>query len=800
MILSVLLLNAVFYTSSVPLVDDPIAEPPPVVTRTLKSAKNVTLNIHSNGNYEIFQNGTLWLRNSATFFTSRGHTYSTSSGNLHQIGFGQVEHGWDNLGDYSAVRVRWQAQDCNNHEVVPASADEPIAEPPPCTKSTVVTIFRAYTESSLVVFSQSFEHVGFSGTTVNDKNKVCTGFPTFQIDNSHDKLGYLSYGGLFLANTAMGMWEKGTGHIQSGLYGGPLVLFDQQQRSMVMAPFKEFMTGSIHYNTQTNAVEWGILGSAKHIPQDFTYETAIVFAEGVKPAIEEYGAMLLKHYGKTRSAMVNDFTSDYLGYWTDNGAYYYYKTAPDMNYDETLMKVKEYSDGLNIPYRYMQIDSWWYFKGADNGVKNWTSRTDVFPNGLQDFYNRVGLPIVAHNRWWSSETQYAKANGGKWNFIVEKENKKAIPQDEEFWDYLIATSKEWGLAVYEQDWLNNEFEQMNATLEDVTVARTWMNTMSAGASKNGIPIQLCMPMPRHLLQSVEMPAVTQSRASGDYQPGNSQWNIGTSSILLHALGINPYKDNFWTTVTQPGNPYARKEINPPLQSVVATLSTGPVGPSDMLDHANATLIMRSCNADGKLLQPSRPAMTLSGEILAGAFGGSSMNAVNGIIWSTVSEIPFGQSHLVFGHILAIEVDRVTMLTPTSADFGIHMLAPSMAYSDADPMNSITHFDEKTPLMIPLMLAKDFQLWHTTPIMKLKNSTVLLLGELSKWVPVSPDRIDDISLTPESLNIAMTGAAHEKVTMTFMFNQKPFHATCSFSESLNLVLKVMNMGNYKCIAA
>lgn len=34
-----------------------------------------------------------------------------------------------------------------------------------------------------------------------------------------------------------------------------------------------------------------------------------------------------------------------------SGAYYYYKTAPDMNYDETLMKVKEYSDGLNIPYR-----------------------------------------------------------------------------------------------------------------------------------------------------------------------------------------------------------------------------------------------------------------------------------------------------------------------------------------------------------------------------------------------------------------------------------------------------------------
>ncbi len=36
----------------------------------------------------------------------------------------------------------------------------------------------------------------------------------------------------------------------------------------------------------------------------------------------------------------------------------------------------------------------------------------------------------------------------------------------------------------------------------------------------------------------------------------------------------------------------KTETNPQLQSVVATLSTGPVGPSDMLDHTNATLIMR----------------------------------------------------------------------------------------------------------------------------------------------------------------------------------------------------------------
>ena len=51
-----------------------------------------------------------------------------------------------------------------------------------------------------------------------------------------------------------------------------------------------------------------------------------------------------------------------------------------------------------------------------------------------------------------------------------------------------------------------------------------------------------MPWPRHLLQSVEISAVTQSRVSGDYTPGNSQWQIGDTTILAHALGLAAFKD------------------------------------------------------------------------------------------------------------------------------------------------------------------------------------------------------------------------------------------------------------------
>ena len=51
-----------------------------------------------------------------------------------------------------------------------------------------------------------------------------------------------------------------------------------------------------------------------------------------------------------------------------------------------------------------------------------------------------------------------------------------------------------------------------------------------------------MAWPRYVMQSVAIPAVTQVRASGDYQPGNDQWLIGGSSILTHSMDLAPSKD------------------------------------------------------------------------------------------------------------------------------------------------------------------------------------------------------------------------------------------------------------------
>jgi len=52
-----------------------------------------------------------------------------------------------------------------------------------------------------------------------------------------------------------------------------------------------------------------------------------------------------------------------VGYWTDNGASYYYRTADGMNYEQTLMAIKRDFERAGIQPGYIQLDSWFYPKG-----------------------------------------------------------------------------------------------------------------------------------------------------------------------------------------------------------------------------------------------------------------------------------------------------------------------------------------------------------------------------------------------------------------------------------------------------
>jgi hypothetical protein len=99
-----------------------------------------------------------------------------------------------------------------------------------------------------------------------------------------------------------------------------------------------------------------------------------------------------------------------------------------------------------------------------------------------------------------------------------------------------------------------------------------------------------------------------------------------SSLFLWAVDIAPSTDTFWTSDNgdvattmggcdhQGGCPEDHDDMGCELHTILAVMSTGPVGFSDALNQTNAPRILRTCRADGKLLQPNKPLTTMDGHL------------------------------------------------------------------------------------------------------------------------------------------------------------------------------------------
>eukprot|EP00038_Savillea_parva_P003881 m.131333 g.131333 ORF g.131333 m.131333 type:complete len:864 (-) comp11310_c0_seq2:981-3572(-) len=564
-------------------------------------------------------------------------------------------------------------------------------------------------------------------------------------------------------NAAGGENPTDGGSIGSGKAGtGPIVVFDEDAtHSLVVSALNNFMVAS-QDASHNNTVSYGVMGSVMQLPPGFTLETVVVLSSGINTAMDAWGDVLLARSGKVRDAYRRDYATQWLGYSTDNGAYYYYQTEPNKNYEDTLLDVYNYATQEKIPYKYVLLDSWWYFKGKGGGVATWDPRPDVFPEAsLAPFYKKTGWLGQLHNRYWSTDTPYATKNGGKYNFVYDGSS-VTCPDDQQFWDDLIANKStgDQKMFMYEQDWLDDEFDSMHWLQQNASAASTWLRQMNDGCAKSNVTIQYCMSHVRHILQSTELSQVTNARASGDYHPGSSQWNIGTTSVLAHAVGIAPSKDNYWSTPKQNGTHYGPSTSEPhgALQSAVLSLSDGPVCPSDAVGASNASLILRACDASGRLLRPHQPARAIDAQFTSAAFKGP----LQGQVWATSVQLDAtAGTRGMYSYVLVPTLSNAYTLT--SAQLG---------YDDADDLVAVhqddvagaSPFDSTHTLALSPCDPSTFDLVTVSP--RVAKGSWALLGEPNKWVSVSTERFSTMVATPEQATVTASGPPGETITVAF----------------------------------
>jgi hypothetical protein len=439
-----------------------------------------------------------------------------------------------------------------------------------------------------------------------------------------------------------------------------------------------------------------------------------------------------------------------------------------------------------------------------------------------------------HNRYFASVNNYTEMPQFKNSFLVDGNSPVGVPVDKALFTYIMSKGQSWGARVYEQDWcvrgvgigvavgttpraspgvpvvrectlpsmlpprltpprpppspsrrLYRPYQTLPSLYSNVSAALAWMNAMGDAAADLHLTIQYCLPEPRHIVGSTSIPAVTHARITGDYHPNSVttslNWNLAPSSLLYSAVGIQPFKDVFWSGAgQQPGSRYGpgAYEPNPDMHLIISVLTTGPVGPGDAIDHLNASLTMTCCRAgDGLILKPDRPATTPDAAFWAAAFNASApprgdFPLVN--VSTTYSTQGYGTAGgpLRWHYVLAIDLPAPFMLT--FADLGPSWgVSQYVAYDYWAPLGGgLAVVDADYPHVIPTGQGLPSpaegafpQRYHVlAPVLP---SGHVLYGELGKVAPASAQRLSNLVATADGFTAIVTAATAENVTYAYV---------------------------------
>jgi hypothetical protein len=532
-----------------------------------------------------------------------------------------------------------------------------------------------------------------------------------------------------------GMWFGA--HFNLSGEEGPWVFFDAAARTAVLSPASNFMVAKLHQGA-AGEIESGIDGRIATLPKGHSHSTLLVIDRGINRAFDTWGHILTDIHGKVRPTNDADATLATLGYWTDNGAAYYYNFEASKGYEGTLLGIRDDFVRMGLPLGYMQLDSWWYRKGESGdwfpkpdhwefGIHTYQAHPELFPNGLASFRERLGMPLVTHARWIDAKSPYRS------KYTIS--NNVAV--DAQYWKDTAAYLKQSGVTTYEQDWLDDR-ATANFTLADQDA---FMDNMANALAANGITMQYCMPTPRHVLQGSKYSNLTSIRMSDDHFERKFWPQVLYGSRLASSVGVWPWVDVF------------SSDDAPNL--MMATLSAGVVGASDAIGAANVRNLQRVARADGVIVKPDAPLVPTDATFLAEA-----QNGPGPMVAYTYTDHASSRA----AYVVALRRGDATAAAFTPSETGVagNVFAYDVRHRSGAVINAGARMN--------LDLSQD---WTYLVLVPLNRSRIALVGDAGKFVPRGRARIAALTDRGEAVEVEVSFASgEESVTLTGYSHDPP----------------------------
>ncbi len=489
---------------------------------------------------------------------------------------------------------------------------------------------------------------------------------------------------------------------------GPWVYFDDAGHSFVFSPASDFMVATLNH-TAGDEIESRISPRIRTVPAGLAHKTLLVVANGINRAFETWGHALTDLNGKRRPANDSDPALKSLGYWTDNGAGYYYDWEPSLGYAGTLLAVKDEFAKAGVSLGYMQIDSWWYPKGENgdwnpapgsgpHGINRYEAHPDIFPKGLGSFQKDLGLPLITHARWIDAKSPYRQKYRMSNNVII----------DPDYWMTVGASLRDAGVFGYEQDWLDIQATASYA-IDD---QNAFMDNMALLGGKFGLSLQYCMATPRHFLQSTKYDNLTTIRVSEDVFTRDKWDQFFYSSRLASALGIYPFTDVF--------------RSNQKMSMLIATLSSGIVGVGDRIGEVNGKNLLLAVRPDGVIVKPDVPAVPTDESILDDAH-----NSGEPLVSFTYTDHGPMRALYVFAH--PRTSDRSATFTPGALGLSGNVYVYDWLSGKGTPVSGDIAWTQQ--------IGGDPAYLVVVPV---GPSGIAFLGDAGKFVPLGKKRVTELS--------------------------------------------------------